>query len=172
MKRTVLTRASALAALLALIVAPAAGADVGETIILRCTHGESLAGFSQNAYSKALKELSADTEEYSNCASLIRQAQLAAAAGHGASGGGGEALAPVATTRSEQQAIAHARQASPAPLRVNGALVQPGVVHANIASAFSSLPSPVLAAIAFLLACLLILAGGGLRNRLRGERAD
>ena len=34
-----------LAALLAL--APGAGADVGEKIIERCTHGQSLGGFSQ-----------------------------------------------------------------------------------------------------------------------------
>ena len=53
-----------------------ASADIGETIILRCTHGQSLSGFSQSAYSEALKELNADTEEYTDCAQLIRQAQL------------------------------------------------------------------------------------------------
>ena len=53
--------------------------SVGEQIILRCTHGQSLSGFSQSAYRQALKELSADAEEYSRCAQQIRQAQLAAA---------------------------------------------------------------------------------------------
>src|SRR5437764_10164444 len=70
--------------------APAA-ADVGETIIQRCTHGQSLAGFRQSDYDKALKELSADAEEYTDCAQQIRQAQLAAAGG----GGGGAAGVPV-----------------------------------------------------------------------------
>jgi hypothetical protein len=84
-----LATASALI-VLALVTAPApASADVGETIIQRCTHGQSLAGFSQSDYRKALKELSADAEEYTDCSSLIRQAQLAAAGGRGGSGGAG-----------------------------------------------------------------------------------
>ena len=36
---------------------------------LRCTHGESLSGFTQQDYSKALKELETSLEEYSGCAS-------------------------------------------------------------------------------------------------------
>ena len=70
---------AALLSVLALIVPAPASAGIGETIILRCTHGESLAGFSQAAYSQALSELSATSEEYTGCAALIRQAQLAAA---------------------------------------------------------------------------------------------
>jgi len=157
----------------ALAGAPAARADVGETIILRCTHGEALGGFSQSAYGKALKELSADSEEYTNCASLIRQAQLAAA-GHspGGSGGGAESATALVATPSEQRAIAHAAHAGAAPVQLGGQIVSPGVVHANLASAFSSLPSPLLAMLAFLLACLLVVAGTVLRRRIRGRRAD
>jgi hypothetical protein len=73
---------------LAAIAAPAQ-ADVGEKIILRCTHGESLSGFTQKDYEKALKELETSLEEYSGCASLIHQAQRAAAGSRGGSGGGG-----------------------------------------------------------------------------------
>jgi hypothetical protein len=156
----------------ALCCAPAASADVGETIIQRCTHGQSLAGFSQSAYSQALKELSADAEEYTPCSSLIRQAQLAAAGGGSAATGGGEVAAPIAATPAEQQAISHAASAGSAPVKVGGILVRPGVVHANIASAFSSLPSPLLATVAFLIACLAAVAGGALRKRFRGERPD
>jgi hypothetical protein len=156
----------------ALAGAPAARADVGETIIQRCTHGQSLSGFSQSAYSKALKELSADAEEYTNCSNLIRQAQLAAA-GRGGSGLTGlESVAPVATTPAEQRSIASAAQAGAAPVRLQGGVVKPGVVHADIASAFSSLPSPLLAMLAFLAACLALVAGGAVRNRLRGNRPD
>ena len=68
---------TALLAVVALTVAQPASADIGEKIILRCTHGESLSGFSQSAYRQALKELSADSEEYSGCSLLIREAERA-----------------------------------------------------------------------------------------------
>jgi hypothetical protein len=165
-------------ALLALMLALAcscasvARADVGETIIQRCTHQQPLGGFSPSAYGKALKELSADTEEYTNCAALIRRAQLAAAGGRGAGGARGESLTPIAATPAEQQAVAHAAKTGGAPQKVGNEVVRPGVVHANIASAFSTLPSPLLAIVVFLIACLAVVAGGFLRNRFRGERPD
>ena len=56
-------------------------------------------------------------------------------------------------------------------LRVGGQLVNPGVVHANIASAFSSLPDPLLAMLAFLLACALALGGRAIRNGIRAHRS-
>jgi hypothetical protein len=166
------SRLALAAVLIAGALLPAAArADVGETIILRCTHGQSLSGFSQSAYRQALKELSADAEEYTNCASLIRQAQLAAAGGGGGAGSG-EAIAPVPTTPAEQRAIAHAAHAGAAPVQLGGQLVHPGVVHASVASAFSSLPSPLLATLGFLLVCLAIVIGNAVRNRIRGRRAD
>ena len=156
-----------------LTIAAPASADVGETIIQRCTHAQSLSGFSQSAYTQALKELSADAEEYTNCSSLIRAAQLAAAAGRSAGAGGGvENPVALTATPAEQQAITRARQTRAAPVSVDGQVIQPGVVHANIASAVTSLPSALLATLAFLLACLALLAGGALRNRLRGHRSD
>lgn len=168
-----LHRQLALAAVLlvgTLLVPSAAGADIGETIILRCTHGESLSGFSQSAYRQALKELSADAEEYTNCASLIRQAQLAAA------GGGppvsGESAAPLATTPSERRSIARAANVGSAPVSLGGQIVHPGVIHANVASAFSTLPGPLLATLAFLLACLILVAANAVRKRIRGRSAD
>jgi hypothetical protein len=152
---------------------PAAGADQGEAIILRCTHGQSLSGFSQKAYKQALKDLNADTEEYTDCSSLIRQAQLAAAGSPGGGGGGGSTGTPsapaVVPTASERRAITRAGHARPAPVQIGGQTIHPGVVHADIASAFSSLPTPLLAMLAFLLTCLLLVAGGGLRNRVRAR---
>jgi hypothetical protein len=152
------------------IASPARATSVGETIILRCTHGQSLSGFSQQAYKEALKDLTADAREYTECGSLIRQAQLAAATGHGEAAGG--AVVPIAPTASEQRAIAHAARARPIPVRVGGALVHPGVVHADIASALSSLPTPLLATVIFLLACLLVVLGGALRNHFRARHND
>ncbi len=171
-----------LGALLAIALQPAvpvANADQGEAIILRCTHGQSLSGFSQNAYKQALKDLNADTEEYTDCSSLIRQAQLAAAGGGGGGGGGGSSgssggpSAPaVVPTPAEQRALTSAGHARAAPVQVGEQAIHPGVVHVDVASALSSLPTPLLAMLAFLLTCLLLVAGGALRNRVRARGAD
>jgi hypothetical protein len=165
-----LPRLLALALVLAAGTAPPVNASVGETIIQRCTHGQSLSGFSQQAYSEALKDLTADAREYTECGSLIRQAQLAAAGGRAP--GAGAPVTPITPTASEQLAIAHARDAGPVPIRVGGSLVHPGVIHANIASAFSSLPTPLLVIVIFLIACLLLVAGGAVRNHIRARRSD
>jgi hypothetical protein len=165
-----------LAVLVALVsIAAPAQADTAEKIIDRCTHGESLSGFSQKAYREALKDISAGTEEYSNCAQLIRQAQLAAAgAGHGGVSGAGAGTptsgAAVTPTPAEQQAISRAPNAGSAPLRVGAQTIRPGVVPVNIDSALNSLPTPLLATIAFLLLCLLLAASAGVRNRIRARR--
>ena len=69
-----LHRLALAAALLVLASPPSARADVGATIIERCTHGQSIAGFSQQDYALALQELTPEVEQYSNCGDLIRQA--------------------------------------------------------------------------------------------------
>jgi len=138
-----------------LLSAATAQADIGEKIILRCTHGESLAGFTQKDYNKALKELETSSEEYSDCASLIHQAQLAAAGSRRGSGG-----------------LSRAPRAGAEPLQIGDQVIRPGVVHADIASAFSSLPTPLLAILLFLFACAMALAGGVLQNRVRGRHDD
>jgi hypothetical protein len=175
------TRALALpvALLSMLLFSPAlARADVGEKIILRCTHGESLSGFTQKDYNKALKELETSLEEYSGCASLIHQAQLAAAGSRTGSGGGGGSSTPGAVaavapaTPAEQRVLNRAPSAGAAPLQVGSQVIRPGVVHADIASAFSTLPNPLLAILIFLFACALTLVGGVIRNRVRNRHAD
>jgi hypothetical protein len=166
----IVPRLLALALVLAAGIASSARASVGETIIQRCTHGQSLSGFSQQAYSEALKDLTADAREYTECGALIRQAQLAAAASRG--GGASAAAVPIVPSSSEQRAIAHATRAGALPVRVGSSLVHPGVVHADIASALSSLPTPLLAAVIFLLACLLVVVGGAVRNHIRARRID
>ena len=155
------------ALVLALCAAAPACADVGATIINRCTHGQSLAGFTQQDYSKALQELPTEVEEYSDCANLIRRAQLASAGG----GGGGSVAAPIPLTPAERSTLARALK-SPTPVQVGGQIVSPGVVNANVASALSTLPDPLLALLAFLLACALVLAGGAIRNRVRSHRSS
>jgi hypothetical protein len=72
-----LHRLALAAAVLVLASPPSARADVGATIIERCTHGQSIAGFTQQDYALALQELPREVEQYTNCANLIRQAQQA-----------------------------------------------------------------------------------------------
>jgi hypothetical protein len=158
-----------LIAMALLPVAPAR-ADVGATIIERCTHGQSLGGFSQQDYRRALQELPTEVEEYSDCANLIRRAQLAAAGGGTSPGGAGEALSPIPLTSSERAALGRVPRTGAAPLRVGGQLVRPGVVHANVASALSTLPTPLLTTLAFLFACGLLLGGSEIRKRVRSRR--
>jgi hypothetical protein len=158
------------ALLLVLSAASTARADVGATIINRCTHGQSLSGYSQQAYREALRELPTEVEEYSDCANLIRRAQLAAAGRGGGSAGNGATAIPL--TPAERSTLKRAQTAGPTSLVVGGELVRPGVIHADIASALSSLPTPLLAILAFLLLCAGVLAGRALRNRVRSRRSS
>jgi hypothetical protein len=162
--------ALALALLLPAIVAPAA-ADVGTTIINRCLHGQSISGFSQQDYRRALQELPTEVEEYSECGEVIRSAQLALAGG-GSTPGGGAATIATPLTPAERSVLRRVPKTGSTPIVVGGTIVDPGVVHANVASALSSLPTPLLATLAFLLACALVLAGGALRNRVRARRSS
>jgi hypothetical protein len=152
----------------------AADADVGEKIIERCTHGQSLSGFSQQAYRRALQELPTEVEEYSDCGNLIRHAQLSAAGGQGGSSGGSGSVPAVATplSGSDRRALKRLRKTGAAPLHVGKTLVRPGVVHANVSSAFSSLPDSLLAMLAFLLACALALGGRAIGRSVRARRSD
>jgi hypothetical protein len=166
--------ATLLVALLALgCLTATAGADVGEKIIERCTHGQSIAGFSQQAYRRALQELPTEVEEYSPCGNLIRRAQLNAAGSHGTPGGVNTPLpTPTPLSPSDRRAIGALHRTGAAPLRVGGSLVSPGVVHPSVSSAFSSLPDSLLAVLAFLLACALALGARAIGRNVRGRRSD
>jgi hypothetical protein len=162
--------ALALALSLLVLLAAAASADTGAKIIERCTHGQSLGGFSQKDYRRALAELPTEVEEYSDCGNLIRRAQLAALNGGG--GGGGPSTPATPLTPSEQSAVARAPKSGGAPLTVGSQQVSPGVIHANVSSALSSLPDPLLAMLAFLLACAAALGGRAILNGVRAYRSD
>ncbi len=70
-------------------------------------------------------------------------------------------------TPTEQHTLEGIPHASSPPVSVGGEVIHPGVVHVNIASALSALPTPLLALLAFLLACALLLLGRAVRNRVR-----
>lgn len=161
-----LALAMLLSATLLALASPAAASE-GGTIIGRCIHGQSLSGFSQQAYRQALQELPTEVEEYSNCANLIRRAELAAAGG-----GSIPAAAVIPVSPAARESLNSAPRRGAAPLRVGGQLVSPGVIHASVASAISSLPTPLLATLAFLLVCALLLAGRAIRDRVHAHRAS
>ncbi len=46
------------------------------------------------------------------------------------------------------------------------------MIHANVSSALSSLPDPLLAMLAFLLACAAALGGRAILNGVRAHRSD
>jgi hypothetical protein len=159
-----------LSILLMLALASVSRASEAQTIIYRCNHGQSLSGFKQGGYRKALRELSTISSEYTDCGELIRQAQLAATAHRGGTGGpqgGSEPNVPLALSPSEQHEVQSAHNVKPMPLTFGKDVITPGVVHANIASAVSSLPSPLVATIAFAIALGLVIALASLRNRVR-----
>jgi hypothetical protein len=162
--------ALALALSLLVLLAAAASADTGAKIIERCTHGQSLSGFSQKDYRRALQELPTEVEEYSDCASLIRRAQLTAAGGGGQSAAG--AAVPTPLSPSERSALARVPKSGAEPVAVGDQLVRPGVVHADISSALSSLPDPLLATLVLLLACAAALGGRAILNGIRARRSD
>jgi len=162
--------AVALTASLALGFAPGAHADVGATIIERCTHGQPLSGYTQQDYRRALQELPAEVEEYSDCANLIRRAQLNAAGAGSAGASGAEAGAPIALTPSEAASLHSVPRSGAAPLRVGGSVVRPGVVHTSVSSALSTLPTPLLATVALLVAAALLWGGRSIYDRVRARR--
>jgi hypothetical protein len=171
MRRRILTPLLALA--LAWPVT-AARADAGTQIVERCTHGQSIAGYTQQDYRRALEETTAEVNEYSDCVNLIHQAQLAAAGRGGGTGGGGASSALTANvpppTPAEQQALQAVHRTGSKPVRVGGQSVVPGVVHADIASAVNALPTPLLALLAFLLAGALSILARAVRERVRTRR--
>ncbi|MGH2853933.1 MAG: hypothetical protein ACRDLF_07050 [Solirubrobacteraceae bacterium] len=164
--------ALAVAAALLLLLAAASPARASETtkILEACSNGTLPTGYSQQAYSQAIKQMPPELSEYTDCPDLIHKAQLAGAAGsHGGGGGagsgGGSAVA--APTPTERRTLENIPHASSPPVQVDGEVIHPGVVHVDIASALSALPTPLLALLAFLLACALLLLGRAARNRVR-----
>jgi hypothetical protein len=177
-----LTLALLLSLSLSLSASPPARADTASKILSACGRGQVPSGYTQQGYKSALKKLSTFLSEYTDCEELIHKAQLAAVGGspRGSSGGSGGSgpggsgspAAPVAPpTPTEQRSLEHAHHSGAGPVRVGGQVISPGVVHANIASAFSSLPTPLLAVLGFLLVCALLTLGFFLKRHVSARRA-
>jgi hypothetical protein len=182
-KTAALRFAPALAAALVLSFALGAPVAVGASMLERevtkiyedCGISTEPTGFSQQAYSRAIREMPPILAEYDNCPDLINKAQLAGASGHGntgaaaaAAGTGTTAVAP--PTPTEQRVLEGIPHAAAPSVPVGNQTIHPGVVRVNLASAFNTLPTPLLVLLAFMLACAVLVAGRILRNRVRTRR--
>ena len=160
------------ALLLALLAAAPASAGSVNKILEECSEGRIPRGYSQQDYRQALRQMPSELAEYSDCPSLINKAQLANAAGPGGGAGGGPsgaggagAVAP--PTTAEQRALESSGRSGGGPVSVGGETLHPGVVHVDIASALSSLPTPLIALLAFMLVGAVLIVGWTLRSRVR-----
>lgn len=171
--------AVAVAALMTLGATPASASEAS-TIIEHCAKAQSLAGFSQKGYREALKQMPTVGSEYSDCPTLIREAELAATAGgaggSGAGiGGAGESTGvisntPIPLTPVEQQEVLRAHRNGSTPVLVGAKPLVPGVVHASVASTASTLPTSLLTMLGVLLGAGVLLAAGETLKRVRAGR--
>jgi hypothetical protein len=161
-----------LTAAVTILLAPAAArADGGAAVIRDClNHGHITGHYTQKQYAQALAELPADVAEYSDCAGLIRRAQLGAAGGRGGGGGGSPSNALSTASPSERAALRSAQKAGNHSFDVGGGLVRPGVVAVRSSSVFNALPTPLLIALAALLATALGAGGHRVWTIVRARR--
>jgi hypothetical protein len=163
--------APALVALALLTGASTAWASEASTIIEKCAHGEPFGGYSQRAYREALKQLPTEVSEYSPCSNLISKDELAKAGG--STNAATEAVSSnvaLPLTPSEQRLVQSAHRHGSTPVQVGGEPIRPGVVHADIASATSTLPHSLFAVLAFMFAGALAMAIGEVRKRVHARR--
>ncbi|HEY3759795.1 MAG TPA: hypothetical protein VGL37_08530 [Solirubrobacteraceae bacterium] len=141
-----------------------------------CGESKIPVGFNQQTYEQALKQMPPELAEYDDCPALIHKAQRAGAGEHGndaaAGAGGGSTGTVPPPTPAEQQTLEKISRSSGAPVKVGEEIIHPGVVHVNIASAVGQLPTPLLALLAFLLACALLILGRLAFVRARARRDD
>jgi hypothetical protein len=152
-------------------LASTAAANVAQTIVDKCGHHEPFSGYSQKDYREALKQMTTTGSQYGTCEEEIRKAEEAAAGG-GVGAAAGTPGANVATplTPAEQHAVQNAHRNGSTPVQVGNEPVRPGVVHADIASAVSTLPHSLFAVLAFMAVAALVLATGEVIKRVRARR--
>ena len=155
------TRPAKLASLLAAVAACAAfatpaAANYEELLRDACGRDGKVNGtYSQEDYRKALANIPADADQYSDCRAILRAAQLAAASGEETltPSAAGEILA--SATPEEQAAIEEAVKSSDgSPVQVGDSVVSPASYGAGreVAAGISELPTPLKAALGLLAA--------------------
>jgi cobalamin biosynthesis Mg chelatase CobN len=179
--RTVICRSGlvGLFAAVSLALVPAAAHASAAALIRDClANGKVVGHYSQQDYIQALAHPPTDVDEYSDCMSVIRQAQLNAAAG-GKTAAAAAAATPanpranplVTAAPAEQTAVTQAEQTGARKVELGGSIVTPGVVAARTSSIFNGMPTPLLIALTILVLIALALAGWRARKFVRARRA-
>ncbi|MBA3326718.1 MAG: hypothetical protein H0T43_00240 [Solirubrobacterales bacterium] len=182
-----------LATLAILLALPSAALASGQDVIRDCTDDERFTKtYTQKEYRDALSGLSTDTDEYTNCRSVIRRAQLAAAGGgsrggDGGSGSGGSGSGPggastpsapadgiESASAQERKAIDDIRSGAGRPIALLGDL---NVDPARSGSApgvgqLGDLPTPVILLLALLAAGALALGATRIRGLVLARRTS
>ena len=180
-----LTALLALLALWAAAPAPASAAS-RDTIIADCADDGQLQGkYSPSALRDARKNLPSDVAEYTDCADVLRRAEIgdggAAGAGPGTgpggggfpgstgstgSGGSGPTLTPA--NDAERAALAQAQTEGSAPVEINGETITPGAAGFSPNATRNGMPASLL----FAIIALALLGIGGLIYAVKDRLAD
>jgi hypothetical protein len=185
--------ATALALLLAL-AAPGLAHASASAIFEDCADGSLDKNYSQQDYAKALANLPADLDEYSDCRSQIQRKQLGGSgSSHSGGGGGGTTgggttgggttggngdtgtAAPAAgnpldsATPAERASFHKAVQTGDAPVELDGRPITPGALGGAKSNGVGDLPTPLLAILALLAIGGLGAAGFGTRRLVHGR---
>ena len=162
-RRRLLTALSLI--IVAAALAPAGAFASANDVIRDCAMDGRVDGtYSQKDYRDALRQLSAASDEYTNCRDTIEAARLAAAGGSPTTPGStvpipAPGVDPLATaTPAQRTAVKVAQTTPPAAIVVGGKSVTPGDVGAGraVKASVSDLPAPLLITV-----LLVLLAGIG-----------
>ena len=187
-----LPRIITLAALLLIVLCVPAAHASGRDVIRDCTDDEVLSKtYTQQEYKQALAQLASDADQYGNCRSVIKRAQLAALRDarpkrdtSGGGGGRGDGGAPTGTsgrsggfgnapadeqlksaTPDERSAVDEGRRSARKPVSLRGVAVAPGV------GSDGDIPAPLRVLLVLVLVGALALAAIRIRALVLARRA-
>jgi hypothetical protein len=167
-------------AVLGCLLLPAASWASGNAVIKDCTDDGVIEGkYSQKDYRDALANLPTDIDEYTDCRSVIKRAQVGGTGGSGGTGGGGTTGGSAgatgnplsAATPSERAAVAAATAGGAStPIKIGGKLVQPGKLGFGGLGSPTTLPTSLIAVLVALALAAAAAAGTYVRNRVLARR--
>ena len=173
-----------------LVLVPAGTAHAsGQQVIRDCTDDGRLEGhYSQKDLRSAQANLPSDVAEYTNCADVIRAAQLGSAGGGGGAAGGGGAGAtsgvtagdfggipnlgrsPLDSATPAERAAVTAAATVRTPVVIDRTPITPGSVIRRTGFASTVLPAPLIAALIVLLLGALAATFNTVRGRVGRRR--
>ena len=157
MSRSTFVRRLALLIFAFCLLLPAGALASGDDVLEDCAaDGQLNRTYSQAEYKKALQDIPADLDEYTDCRALIRRARLRGAGGSSSSGGKRRVERKISDRKREQikRDLQSKQLAAAAPLQIGGTVVNPDSLESS-----SKIPAPL--AVVIVLVALAALAGCG-----------